>query len=291
MTSILPIASEPCRLAEGPLWHSGQGKLYWTDIPEGNLYRYAPATGTTECFYSGEQVGGFTFNRDGSMVLFRVKDVCWIDYTGKILATQLIEIPGMVRFNDVSAGPDGSVFAGTIGKTCESGGLYHFRPDGTVRHLFAGTGCANGMGFSPDRETFYWTCSTTRKIFAYPYRKGEVDVPGCRFLYEAPLDEKTPDGMTVDRDGNIWSARWDGFQMVKISPTGKKIEAIMLPRGRITSACFGGTALDRLYITAAAGQDEPKISPCLYEVKIEGVSGREEFMSELDMVKPLRVIE
>jgi len=288
MPSISPIPSAPCQLAEGPLWHPGQGKLFWADIPEGKVYSYTPATGESACCYSGDQqVGGFTFNRDGLLVLFRVKDVCWIDFAGKVIATQPFDLHGSHRFNDVSAAPDGSVFAGTIGQTKESGGLYHFKPDGTVRHLFTGTGCANGMGFSPDRATFYWTCSTTRKIYAYPYMNGGIDVPAARVFYDAPADEKIPDGMTVDRDGNVWSARWDGFEIVKISPAGKKIESIKLPRARISSACFGGAQLDRLYITAAASEgDGGKISPCIYEVKIDGVSGHEEFFS-----RSLRLVE
>ncbi len=115
--------------------------------------------------------------------------------------------------------------------------------------------------------------------------------PGRRVFYDAPADEKTPDGMTVDRDGNIWSARWDGFQMVKISPSGKKLESLSLPRARISSACFGGPGLDRLYVTAAASEGEDKISPCLYEVKIDSVSGPQEFFSHLDGSRPLRIVE
>lgn len=291
MPSIRPIDSDPCRLAEGPLWHPGQRKLFWTDIPEGKIHSHDPATGKSACIHSGDQIGGFTFNRDGSIVLFRVKDVCWIDYDGKVLATQPITFPGMVRFNDVSATTDGSVFAGTIGKTKDSGGLYHFRPDGTVRHLFAGTGCANGMGFSPDRSLLYWTCSTRRQIFVYPYKNGEIDVASGRVIYQAEPDEKTPDGMTVDFDGNIWTTRWDGHQIVKVSPEGKKLETIAMPRARISSCCFGGPQFDLLYASAAATEEDGKITPCIYEVKIEGVKGREEFFSQLDGSKTLQIVE
>jgi D-xylonolactonase len=249
------------------------------------------AAGKSRRIYSGDQVGGFTFNRDGTLVLFRVTDVCWTDFDGKVLATQPVVFEGMVRFNDVIAAPDGSVFAGTIGKTPQSGGLYHFHPDGAAHRVFSGTGCANGMGFSPDLSVFYWTCSTTRKIFSYPYAKGEVDVAAARVLYAAPEAEKIPDGMTVDHAGNIWSARWDGAQLVKISPEGKKLDSIALPRGRISSAIFGGANLDRLYVTAAAGKDEGKIAPCVYELTGLGLKGREEFFSALDSQRPLRVTE
>ena len=289
MISVTAINSPACQLAEGPLWHAQRAELYWVDIEVGKLYSYNPATGICADIYSGERVGGFTFNSDGTLVLFRVRDVCWIDFDGKVLGAQSISLEGMRRFNDVIAAPGGSVFAGTIGTTKESGGLYHFRPEGTVRRLFSGTGCANGMGFSPDRTVFYWTCSTSRKIFAYDFKDGEVDVPSSRVFYAAPEEEKTPDGMTVDFEGNIWSARWDGFRLVKISPAGKKLEEVSIPRGRVSSAIFGGTALDRLYVTAAA--DQGKITPCLYELKGEGLRGREEFYSQLDAGKTLKEIE
>jgi sugar lactone lactonase YvrE len=291
MIAIRPIDSEPCRLAEGSLWHAASGRLYWTDSDGGTLHRHDPATGQSQRIYSGDKVGGFTFNRDGSIVLFRVKDVCWIDADGAVIATQPVVFEGMTRFNDVIAAHDGSVFVGTIGKTPQSGGLYHFHLDGSAHRVFSGTGCANGMGFSPDLSVIYWTCSTTRKIFAYPFRNGEIDIEAGRVLYAAPEAEKIPDGMTVDREGNIWSARWDGAQLVKISPEGKKLEAITLPRGRISCACFGGPAFDRLYVTAAADEDEGKIAPCLYELTGEQLKGRAEFLSALDPQVPIRVTD
>ena len=74
----------------------------------------------------------------------------------------------MKRFNDVIADPSGRVFAGTIGEH-PKGGLYRLDLDGTITKMFDGTGCSNGMGFSPDTKTFYWTCSTTRRIFQFDF--------------------------------------------------------------------------------------------------------------------------
>lgn len=289
--SIVPVVSQKCRLAEGPLWHPRHAQLYWTDIPKGELFRYDPATGRHERCYSGKVVGGFTFNRDDSIVLFRVKDVCWIDFQQRQLGVQKIMLPGAERFNDVIAAPDGSVFAGTAGKTGESGGLYHLRLDGTVRHLFSGTGFANGMAFSPDLSVLYWTCSTRRKIYAFDYREGEVVVDSRRVFYDAPESEGIPDGLTIDREGNLWSARWDGFQVVVIDPAGKKLDAFSLPRARISSACFGGPKFDRLYVTAAAADTpEKNADECLYEMKGNGLHGPEEFFSMLDPLRPLQLV-
>jgi D-xylonolactonase len=290
VNSAHPVVFEPCLLAEGPLWHPGRARIYWTDILAGKLFWHDPASGEHQCFHSGETVGGFTFNHDGSLVLFRVKDVCWIDFEGNIRAIQPVALGGMQRFNDVIAAPDGSVFAGTIGRTAESGGLYHFRPDGTVSRLFSGTGCSNGMGFSPDQTVFYWTCSTSRRIYAFDYKGGELAVAGRRLFYEAQPEEGIPDGLTVDQYGTIWSAQWDGFQFVQIDPSGKKLGAVPVPRARVSSLCFGGPRLDSLYITvAAADGPEENGDQSLFRWEAGTVRGREEFFSGLDSSHGFRI--
>jgi len=292
MNSVHPVVFERCLLAEGPRWHHGHGRIYWTDILAGKLFWHDPVTGGHGCFYTGEPVGGFSFNHDGGLVLFRVRDVCWIDFDGNIQAVQPIELEGMQRFNDVIAAPDGSIFAGTIGCTAASGGLYHFQMDGRVSRLVTGTGCANGMGFAPDRSVFYWTCSTTRRIYAFDYKKGEVQVAGRRLLYQAPAEEGIPDGMAVDCDGIIWSARWDGFQLVRIDASGKKLGALHLPRARVSSACFGGPLLDSLYITiASADGPEENADQCLFEWKAGAVRGNEDFVSALDPSRKFRIAD
>ena len=98
--------------------------------------------------------------------------------------------------------------------------------------------------------------------------------------------------MAVDHEGNIWSARWDGFQVVKISPSGEKLDSFSLPRARITSVCFGGPQLDNFYITAAAvDAPEANADQCLFAGKINGVRGQEEFFSALDPSRRFQVID
>ncbi|HEY9726815.1 MAG TPA: SMP-30/gluconolactonase/LRE family protein, partial [Chroococcales cyanobacterium] len=67
------IVDSQCHNAEGPLWHPFEQRLYWTDIPRGRLFRYDPATRTHEQIYSGESVGGFTIQEDGSLLLFKAR--------------------------------------------------------------------------------------------------------------------------------------------------------------------------------------------------------------------------
>ena len=100
---------------EGTLWHEGEQKLYWLDIPNGSIYRYDPREGSHERVYAGEVIGGFTVQADGSLLLFMAKGAVRIWKQGQ-LTTVIEEIPEEreARFNDVIADPEGRVFCGTL---------------------------------------------------------------------------------------------------------------------------------------------------------------------------------
>jgi D-xylonolactonase len=164
---VKPLVNEHCATGENPYWNPHDGCVYWTDIPNGKLLRFDPATGQHQKIYEDVPVGGFTLQDDGNWLLFRVNDIAHMTPDGVVTPGRNYTDDGMERFNDVIADPAGRVYAGTIGNSRESGGLYRVDLDGTVTKLFAGTGCANGMGFTPDGQHFYWTCSTTKRILRF----------------------------------------------------------------------------------------------------------------------------
>jgi D-xylonolactonase len=161
---------------------------------------------------------------------------------------------GMSRFNDVQADLEGRVFAGTIGKTKESGGLYRVGRDGNIEKLFAGTGCSNGMGFTPDGQHMFWTCSTTKRIFRFRYHRATGNLTDRELFYQASNDEGTPDGMAVDENGHVWSTRWGGRAVVHHGTDGKVIEKITMPVPTVSSCFFGGPDLSTLFVTTADGK-------------------------------------
>ena len=93
----------------------------------------------------------------------------------------------------------------------------------------------------------------------------------------------SPDGMTVDSDGNLWVAFWDGWCVRKISPDGEILERIPMPVQRPTSCAFGGPDLDLLYVTSARrdlDEEELKMQPCagglfLVDTDARGVAQKE----------------
>ena len=250
---ITTLINDHCELGENPLWNAADGSLYWTDIDGGKLHRFHLASAKHEVIYRGVAVGGFTFQADGALLLFRVNDLALLRADGRVEVLRTISDEGTARFNDVIADPEGRVFAGSIGRIGTSGGLVRVERDGSISLLFRGTGVSNGMGFSPDLRTFYWTCSTRRRIFAFDYDRATGGLRGERVFYQANDDEGIPDGMTVDRDGHVWSARWDGFAVVHHAPDGRVVERFAFPVAKVSSLCFGGPALDEVFVTTAGG--------------------------------------
>ena len=251
---ITTLINEHCELAENPLWRVADGCLFWTDITGGKVHRFHPESGKHEVIYRGVTVGGFTFQANGDLLLFRMIDIALLHPGGAVEIVREFEDDGTERFNDVIADPEGRVFAGTIGRIETSGGLWRMDTDGSMTLLFRGTGCSNGMGFSPGLTKFYWTCSTRRRICEFDYDRATGRLSAERVFYQADADEGIPDGMTVDREGHIWSARWDGHAVVHHAPDGTVIGRIPFPVGKITSLCFGGPQLDQLLVTSAGGK-------------------------------------
>jgi D-xylonolactonase len=139
------------------------------------------------------------------------------------------------------------------------------------------------MGFSPDLRTFYWTCSTRRRIYAFDYERATGGLANRRVLYEATEDEGIPDGLAVDAAGDLWSARWDGFALVRHAPDGRVRERIALPVAKVSSVCFGGPELDRMFLTTAGGASGAgTLDGALFELR-PGVRGRAEFRSRVGL--------
>jgi len=283
MVALEPVANYHCEVGENPLWDEREGRLYWADIESGRLFRVEHESLEHECFHRNpDKIGGFTLQEDGSLLLFEVDRIAVLGKDGKrrVIAERIDS--GMVRFNDAIADPEGRVFAGSIGKTDESGGLYRIDQDGSVKTMWLGTGCANGMGFTPDLQQFYWTCSTTYLIYVADYQRETGALSNRRVFHRAAREQGIPDGMTVDRLGRVWSARWDGSALLCLSAEGELLESALLPVSRVSSAAFGGPELDTLYVTTAGGtwEGSAPADGTLYRFKVP-VPGAAEFRSRI----------
>lgn len=281
------IADYACETGEGPLWHPDERRVYWVDIPRGLLFRYDPATGQHERWYEGpEAIGGFTLQEDGSFLLFGARGAIGTLRDG--VATPLIpEIAGEAdgRFNDVIAAPGGRVLCGTMPTAAHDGRLYRLDPDGTLTTLIEGVTVSNGLGFTPDRRGLYFTDTMKRTITHFDFDAATGDIANGRIFLDTNGEEGLPDGMTVDAEGYIWSARWDGGVLVRYAPDGREAMRVAFPARKVSSAVFGGEDYRDLYVTTAGGQDKAANGPgagALFRLR-PGVGGVPEFRSRVGL--------
>ena len=278
------IADYECVIGEGPLWHPGEKCVYWTDIPMGRMFRYNPATGAHEQFYDGEVVGGFTIQEDGCLLLFMAKGAIAIWRDGR-LEYVYEEIPNEreTRFNDVIADPAGRVFCGTMSTADRPARLFRLDVDTQLTELLDDVDISNGMGFTPDRKQMYYTDSPTREIYLFDYNQDTGGITNKRVFVRTPEGEGVPDGMTVDAEGYVWSARWDGSCLVRYSPDGREDRRIEFPAKKVSSVIFGGEDHTDMYVTTAGGDnkvDEGYGAGALFRINL-GIRGVPEFLSRI----------
>jgi sugar lactone lactonase YvrE len=108
------------------------------------------------------------------------------------------------------------------------------------------------MAWSSDYKTFYYIDTPTCEVVAYDFDLLTGNIGNKRVVIRIPPQEGFPDGMTIDNEGMLWIAHWDGWQVSRWNPNkGKKLLSIPLPVAQITSCTFGGDNLQDLYITSA----------------------------------------
>jgi D-xylono/L-arabinono-1,4-lactonase len=281
------IANIKSIIGENPIWHPLEKKLYWLDIPVGIIYRYDPKSNTVEKIVERNcVVGGFTIQEDGSFLLFMEKGAIQI-WRNNTLKNVIEEIPILrnTRFNDVITDPYGRVYCGTMPDKNGIAYLFLLDTDGKLRLILDNIGLSNGMGFSPDKKKMYFTDSKKGEIYIFDYNKEDGSLSNQKVFIKVGEQEIEPDGLTVDSEGYIWSARWNGSCVKRYNPEGKEVCKIDLPTKKITSLSFAGEDLQDIYITSAVGeegdQSKENEAGALFYLKSSGFVGLPEYMSKV----------
>lgn len=240
-------------LGEGPLWHPEEQSLYWVDIQDHCFYRLKPATGQFDRFAAGLPVGALAFRAAGGLALATKNGFAFWRAGGQPL-TFIVDPEAdkpESRFNDGAVDRQGRFWAGTMGQGATSC-LYRLDPDLSLHIMETGIAISNGIGWSPDNKTMYYTDTPKKVIYAYNFDPASGAIENRRNFVHTPDEPGAPDGLTVDSEGFIWSARWDGWKITRYDPAGRVEREVRVPVQRPTSCVFGGAGLDELYITSAS---------------------------------------
>jgi sugar lactone lactonase YvrE len=237
-------------LGEGPTWDAAAGRLIWIDILGARVHTYDPVTGRRTVRVTDQHVGAAKPRAGGGLVLNLRDGVGLVDPDGAFRWLHREPVPGR-RANDAAVAPDGSLWAGTMRYDEAPGGgtLSRITGDGSVEVVLGDVAVSNGTGWSPDGRLMYYIDSPTRQVDVFHHEAGRL-TDRRRF---AQIEEGAgfPDGLTVDADGCVWVALWDGAAVRRYTPDGELDRMVELPTPRVTACAFGGPDLTDLYITTA----------------------------------------
>lgn len=244
------------KLGEGAVWSPEEQTLYWVDIASDRFSRIDLGTRNYEVFETGDSIGVLALRASGGLIMATRHGLAGWDFSTRQLTYLVDPEAGQrhKRFNDGAIDCQGRFWAGTMiatGPVTPDGVLYRFDPDGSVHIMETGLLVSNGIGWSPDNTLMYFTDSDTHTIFVYDFDAESGSISNRRPLIVSTNEPGVPDGLIVDDEGFIWSARWGGSKVTRYDPSGRVVSEILLPVPHPTSCAFGGANRDELFITTA----------------------------------------
>lgn len=261
------------RLGEGAVWDAEEQALYWVDIDGGLVHRFDPSSGPDDPLDVGERVGCIALREGGGAVAGCQSGLYRLDLnTGArtLIAAPERDMPDN-RFNDAATDRQGRWWAGTMhmGEPKRPlGTFYRLDPDLSLTAWRSGITTTNGLAFSPDGRTMYFSDSfaEVRTIWSAPYDT-QTGTPGKpTVFFDTRVVAGRPDGATVDADGCYWMAGVGGWQLVRLTPRGEIDMIVDMPVARPTKPMFGGRDLATLYVTSIGGAPDQPLAGNLFAV-------------------------
>ncbi|WP_160937118.1 SMP-30/gluconolactonase/LRE family protein [Teichococcus coralli] len=245
-------------VGESPVWAETTGLLWWVDVRGPCLHRTDPRTSRTETWALPEPVGSLACCRSGALLLALRSRVARFDPRDGRLET--VAAPEADRphnrLNDGKASPCGRFVVGGMDDRPEkhpTAALWCVHPGGAVTRLVEGMTVSNGLAWSPDGATLWFSDSRRTGIWTAPWDQARGGMGEAR-LVAAPDDATgRPDGAAMDAEGGYWSAGVSAGVLNRWLPDGTLDRVVRLPLRAPTMPCFGGPGLRQLFVTSLRG--------------------------------------
>ncbi|MEV0315324.1 gluconolactonase [Nonomuraea fuscirosea] len=249
-----PVTDPVADHGEGPVWSDRWG-LRWVDMMAGDVLQLGDDgnvrrrhVGTVAAVVRPRVNGGYVVAAERELLLADSDD---LDAPLRSLGEAFGD--PTIRMNEGGCDPDGRFYIGTMGYDAGPGrgSFYVAGPGGELSVVLAGTTISNGFGFSPDGRRAYYADTGVGRVDVLDYDP-ETGLSGRRPFAVVDPEQGGPDGLTVDAEGGVWVALWQGGAVHRYDADGRLDAVISLPARKVTAVTFGGDNLDRLFITTSA---------------------------------------
>ena len=265
-----------CILGEGTLWVKEHNSIYFVDIKKKCFFSLNIKNNKKKKYKVNKEIGFLAHIKNNIFILglqgeLRIQNI----KTKKIIKSILIEQDiKLNRINDGKTDPKGNLWFGTMDnleRKIEKGSLYKLDKDLNLIKVDKNYRITNGPAFL-DEFNFYHTDSPKKSIYKMKINKMNKIVSKKIFKKFLPKDG-SPDGMTLDKNKNLWVAHFHGACVSVFNKKAKLIHKIDLPAKNITNCTFGGKNNKEVFITSAtkgmnrADLQKFKFSGSLFSVK------------------------
>jgi gluconolactonase len=242
---------------EGPVWDPA-GFVYVSDEDINKIFRVYPDGHKEEVISLGDPDGNtYDLNHNLLDCASILRAIIRIEPGGKykVLADRF-EGKRFNSPNDIVIGPDGAIYFTDPTLDLPPGaaqeipfqGVYRLDTTGAIRLLTKDLTQPNGLAFSPDGRKFYVDDSEQRNIRVYDFHSDGTLSNGRVFASEAgPAKSGVPDGMKLDRDGNLYVTGPQGIWVWDAD--GHHVGTIVMPE-QPANLAWGDPDYGTLYITA-----------------------------------------
>jgi sugar lactone lactonase YvrE len=272
-----PVTGPVAYHGEGPVWSPRWGGLRWVDMLAGDVLALG-ADGGVDRRHVGEVVAALRPRRGGGAVLGVRRGFALEEPDGSLRALPELWSGDEVRMNDGGCDPDGRFYCGSMAydHRTGAGALYRLDPDGSVAVVLEGATISNGLEWSPDGTRAYYVDTPTREISVIAY---DVEA-GLHDRRPFARTDAHPDGLTVDAEGGVWVALYDGRAVLRYAPEGTLDARVDVNAGHVTACTFGGDDLGRLFITTsreglAPGEEPAAGSLFAADAGVRGLAARD----------------
>ncbi len=242
-------------LGECPVWSYEDQLLWWIDSSIPTLFRYNPQTQSTDQWSMPKPIGSFALRSNGGLIFAFRKGLATM--TSPTSPIEWLSWPSTAhpdtRFNDGKCDSLGRFWVGTMDRNLKDSIGAIFRVDKNLESMKIDDGfkISNGIAWSPDNKTMYFSDSPARTIYAYDFDLAAGIVTNRRIFSVFDDSPGNPDGCAVDSEGFVWSARVRAARVDRYDPDGNIERSIQLPVSRPTSLAFGGANMSTLFITTS----------------------------------------
>lgn len=252
------------RVGESPLWDAARQCLWWVDVRAQQVLRLELHHDALTRWTFTETVGSLALLRRGRVAVSLRRSVVLLGLdTGR--ATPFIELDGEPadnRLNDARVSPSGRWWV--VGSMHDSaalrratGSLYCVGAEGAVRVLIRGLHVANGIAWSPDARWLYYSDSHIGVVWRAPWDEVRGLMGEPVVFCESGERQGRPDGAAVDVAGHYLSAGVSAGCLNRFDPDGRQVDRLLLPCRAPTMPCFGGPALDEVFVTTLVRPEWP----------------------------------